>query len=190
MPESAESLAVEAAVAPADSQPDDPIASLVRELTRLQHANRGTLARLRRTNPLRDNRDSVFETEHVLRAAGIAASGERRDKWALVVHCLAIAQGRHSTRPDAAPGQVFARLRFSEARVKQIVQADWRVLCDLMPRIARRLAAAGATVNWWPLASLLLYADDAAHAVAADAARRQIVEGYLSVGAGSEASTD
>jgi len=192
MPESAELPTTQSVDQVADRTPSDPISKLARELTRLQHHDRGTLARLRRTDPLRDGRDSIFETERVLRAAGIAVTGNRRERWALVLHCLAIAQGRHSARADAKPGQVFAQLRFSEARVKQIVQADWRVLCDLMPRIARRLAAAGETVNWWPLATLLLYADDpeAECVAAADAARREIVAGYLSAGNDGEASND
>jgi hypothetical protein len=76
---------------------------------------------------------------------------------------------------------VLARLHLSEARLRQVVEADERVLSVLMPRLARRLAAAGATVNWWPLADLLLYVgcDEAASRTRVDTARQRLIRRYL-----------
>jgi hypothetical protein len=109
-----------------------------------------------------------------------------------VLHCLALAHGRHDSRFDADPGAVLAKLRVSEARLRQLVEADAPVLSTLMPRLARRLAAAGATVNWWPLADLLLHgglADEASRG-RADTARQRLVRRYLDVQSVAPASAE
>lgn len=151
----------------------DPVASLARQL---QLASTATLARLRRIHPQHDGRAALFECEWLLQSAGIRPhDGDAYDQWALLLHCLAIAQGRHARGSEFEPGRVLARLRVSEARIKQIVEADAEVLADLIPRLARRLAADGATIDWWPLAELLLDAGSPR----ADTARRRIVREYL-----------
>jgi hypothetical protein len=166
-------------IASAESNTKDPIASLAGQV---RHAGMGTLARLRRFDPMRNPRAALFETERMLMAAGVQPSDEQlRLRWALVLHCLALAQGRHDSRFDADPGAVLARLRFSEARMRQLVEADERLLTTLMPRLARRLASAGATVNWRPLADLLLQGGpgDESGRARADAARQRLVRRYL-----------
>lgn len=159
--------------------PKDPIASLAGQV---RHAGTGPLARLRRCHPLLDRQAALFDTERLLLAAQVRprTPGEH-DRWALVLHCLAIAQGRHDPRSDAEPGAVLARLRFSEARLRQLVEADWQLLATLVPRLARRLAAAGATINWWPLADLLLHAGtgEPGSEQRADAARQRLIQRYL-----------
>jgi hypothetical protein len=159
--------------------PKDAIASLAGQV---RHAGIGALARLRRFDPIKNPHAALFETERMLMAAGVQSrDAPQRQRWALVLHCLALAQGRHDPRFDADPGAVLARMRFSEARLRQLVEADERVLSTLMPRLARRLAAAGATVNWWPLADLLLYGapGDTSSRVRADAARQRLIRRYL-----------
>jgi hypothetical protein len=166
----------------------DPIASLAGQV---RHANTGTLARLRRCHPHVAPQPALFDTERLLLAAQVQPgdAAEHR-RWALVLHCLALAQGRHDPRFDADPGAVLARLRFSEARLRQLVEADEGVLASLMPRLARRLAAAGASVNWWPLADLLLHAglDTPQGQTRADAARQRLIRRYL--GAQTQASAE
>lgn len=157
----------------------DAIASLAGQV---RHAGTGTLARLRRFDPIRNPQAALFETERMLMAAGLQPSDpQRRTRWALVLHCLALAQGRHDPRFDADPGAVLARLQVSEARLRQLVEADERVLSVLVPRLARRLAAAGSTVNWWPLADLLLFVgfDEAASRARVDTARQRLIRRYL-----------
>ena len=157
----------------------DPIASLAGQL---RHAGTGTLARLRRFHPQQDSQAALFDLERLLLAAQVQPrDAEEHARWALVLHCLALAQGRHDSRTDADPGAVMARLRFSEARLRQLVEADERVLATLVPRLAPRLAAAGAAVNWWPLADLLLHAGlaDAQSQARADAARQRLIRRYL-----------
>lgn len=169
----------EAITAHAQTPAKDPIASLAGQV---RHASTGALARLRRFDPVTHPQAALFEVETMLMAAGVQAHDARqRERWGLVLHCLALAQGRHDTRADADPGAVLARLRFSESRLRQLVEADDRVLATLVPRLARRLAAAGASVNWWPLADMLLYvgADGEASQARADAARQRLVRRYL-----------
>lgn len=154
--------------------PKDPVASLVAQLRR---ADTGTLARLRRHHPATSQAAS-FDCERLLHFAGIGGDWEHRSRWALVLHCLALAQGGHDPRPDRAAGAVLARLNFSEARVRQLVEADEDVLADLLPRLARRLGVAAATANWWPLAQLVLAPADSQ---VGRQARADIVRSYVGV---------
>lgn len=158
--------------------PKDPVASLAGQV---RHASTGTLARLRRFDPQTHPRAALFDRERMLQAAGIQAAGPDRERWALVLHCLALAQGRHDARADAEPGKVLHDLHFSEARLEQLIEADPAVLASLMPRLARRLAAAGATVNWRPLVDLLLGtgSDDPQREAWADAARQRLVRHFI-----------
>ncbi len=158
--------------------PKDPVASLAGQV---RHASTGTLARLRRSDPQTYPRAALFDRERMLQAAGIQAAGPDREQWALVLHCLALAQGRHDARADAEPGKVLHDLHFSEARLEQLIEADPAVLASLMPRLARRLAAAGATVNWRPLVDLLLGtgSDDPQREAWADAARKRLVRHFI-----------
>ena len=169
------------ASAPAEppDRPRDELASLAGQF---RHAATGVQARLRRVNPCRDGRGAVFETELLLHGARLQPrDDEDRRRWALVLHCLALADGRHDSRAAGEPGAVLQRLSFKEGRLRQLLEADFDVLVDLMPRVARRLGAAGATVNWWPLAELLLHTGtgDPVRRNRADAARRRLVEHYL-----------
>ena len=170
---------VDAAACAESGAAKDAIASLAGQV---RHAGMGTLARLRRFDPIKNAQGALFETERMLMAAGVQPrDAQQRLRWALVLHCLALAQGRHDTRFDADPGAVLAKLRFSEARLRQLVEADERMLLTLVPRLSRRLAAAGATVNWRPLADLLLYGGpgDEAGRARADAARQRLVRRYV-----------
>jgi hypothetical protein len=178
------------ATSAAEPAAKDPIASLAGQV---RHAGMGTLARLRRFDPGKNSQAALFDTERMLMAAGVhPRDAQQRLRWALVLHCLALAQGRHDPRFDADPGAVLAKLRFGEARLRQLVEADERVLSTLMPRLARRLAAAGATVNWRPLADLLLHSGlgDEASRARADAARQRLIRRYLDVQSAAPTSAE
>jgi hypothetical protein len=177
-------------VAPATVDHRDPIASLSAML-RTGATSTGERARLRRADPAAGSRDALFEAERLFRSAGIAADDpERHRRWFLVLHCLALAEGRHDARGAAEAGAVLARLRFSEARVQQLVEADLSTLFDLLPRIARRIAADAAALNWWPLAELALGTEsgDAEREQAADRARRRIVHHFVAAAAARDAA--
>ena len=175
----------DARVQPVDAAPDavpkDPLASLAAQL-RSPRTSTGTRARLRRADPQHGSRDALFEAETLFQAAGIhAATADAHRRWFAVLHCLALAEGRHDPRGASAAGAVLARIGFKEGRLRQLVEADVSTLFDLMPRIARQLAAKSAALDWWPLAELLLHAGsgEPAREERADAARRRLVEHYL-----------
>jgi CRISPR type I-E-associated protein CasB/Cse2 len=139
----------------------------------------GQRARLRRADPSLGSRDALLEAELLFAGAGLAPRAEEHARWFLVLHCLALAEGRHA--PGVEAGAVLARLRFGEGRLRQLVEADEQTLVELLPRIARRVATAGASMNWWPLADLVLGAGGAhpEDIARANRARQQIVRQYL-----------
>ncbi|MBL8350319.1 MAG: type I-E CRISPR-associated protein Cse2/CasB [Burkholderiaceae bacterium] len=144
------------------------------------HVDRGLLAALRRFHPGQEGRHNVFEVQQVLLDAGLdlPPGSALQPRWGLLVHCLAIVQGAHQPRLDT--GARLAELGLSEARLRQLVEADTPLLADLLPALARRLAAAGTAVDWQPLADLALAdRDDPRTLMRADHARRRIVQGYL-----------
>lgn len=156
----------------------DPLRAIAAQLSS-PGVNMGMLAALRRFNPVSDGQHNVFEVQQVLLGAGfdLPASSPAQPHWALVVHCLAIVRGAHHDQRDT--GARLADLGLSEARVRQLIEADGPLLVDLLPALARRLAAAGVTLNWWPLALLVLSIDDAEPA-RGQAARREIAQGFIS----------
>lgn len=159
---------------------------LRRVINALNKSPSGASVRLRRFHPLRQVRAVTFEIEALLDAAQIStADPDTAQRWALILHCLALAGARHGTGSGAATGRVLARLPLTEVRLRQLLDADFDLLADLLPRLARRLATASTEIDWRPLADLLLYAGTAAE-VRADHARRRIVRGYI----GALASAD
>ena len=81
-----------AAPAPANGKDKDAIASLAGQI---KHASPGVVARLRRAHPQQDSRSALFEAEWMLQTAHIhPRSDDERQRWALALHCLAIAQGQ------------------------------------------------------------------------------------------------
>ncbi len=153
--------------------PRDPIAAIALQLAS-PHTPMGLLATLRRFDPMKQGRQSLFETTQVLMQADVHP-GELHDRWALVVHCLALVRGAHNGHSN--PGAAMAAMQFSETRLRQLVQADAALLFDLMPRLARRLAAHGRAVNWWPLALMVLHTGR--DEPRADTARSDVIAGYL-----------
>jgi CRISPR type I-E-associated protein CasB/Cse2 len=154
----------------------DPLWAIAAQLSS-PRADRGMLAALRRFNPISDGRHNLFEVQQVLLTAGIdlPADHPRQPRWALVVHCLAIVRGAHRAQRDTGAG--LAELGLSEARLRQLLEADGPLLVDLLPTLARRVAAAGVTLNWWPLAELILAGDDGLDR--ARKARLDIAQGFL-----------
>ena len=131
------------------------------------------LRRLRTDGP--DLRHAVA-LYRLMELAGISTSdpdGVRR--WAAIINALALCRGEH--RPDRRVGAVLYAANFSEARLAALLAADRDTLIDLLPRVARRLYAAGEPMDWRPLATLVLVIgrDDAR----ADEIRRHIARDYV-----------
>ena len=131
------------------------------------------LRRLRTDGP--DLRHTVA-LYRLMELAGIRAfdpDGVRR--WAAIINALALCRGAH--HPDRRAGAALYAANFSEARLAALLAADRDTLIDLLPRVARRLDAAGETMDWGPLATLLLMIgrDDAR----ADEIRSRIARDYV-----------
>lgn len=149
----------------------DALQALARQIAS-PHADTGQIARVRRSSP--GQGDAMFETLALLHAAGIDPAPAHWPAWALLAHCLALTGGAHQS--GAASGEVLAGMRFSELRMRQLVEADEPLLRDLLPRIARR-AAGGPPLNWWPFANLLGLGERSP-----DEARRELIRAYLHAG--------
>lgn len=165
------------AARPSEAPEKDPLRSIAAQLSS-PAVNMGMLAALRRFNPVSDGQHNVFEVQQVLLGAGIdlSPSSPAQPRWALVVHCLAIVRGAHDKRVDT--GARLADLGFKEARVRQLIDADAALLVDLLPALARRVVAAGVTLNWWPLVHLVVSLDGAESTRSQDA-RREIAQGFI-----------
>jgi hypothetical protein len=164
-------------IEPSEPAAKDAVRAIAAQLS-APHTSMGLLSALRRFDPIKQGRQSLFETTQVLMQADIHP-GDLHDRWALVVHCLALVRGAHDGRRN--PGAAMAAMQFSEARLRQLVQADSALLFDLMPRLARRLAAHGGAVNWWPLTLMVLHTGR--DEPRADKARSEVIAGYLGASA-------
>ena len=120
------------------------------------HFPTGDHAALRRMDPRAPGR-SALALHRLMASVGLDVGGEMASRWGLVVHCLALARGAHSK--DLRTGTVLHDLPLTELRLNQLLAADQEVMFDLLPSLARRLAAQGATIDWAPLAMLALYGD-------------------------------
>lgn len=159
--------------------PEAEAPSLASQLGRLAAAlarpsfSTGDHAALRRMDPQRPDRATV-PLQRLLDDCKVPLgdSTGQFHRWALIVHCLALARGRHDM--TAPTGKTLDDLNVSEARLNQLLSADRDVLFDLLPRLARRLAAQNAAIDWRPLARIVL-ADDEDRA---DKARLEIARSY------------
>jgi hypothetical protein len=133
-------------------------------------------AALRRMDPTAPGRGALA-MHRLLVDAGIELRGDDDERrWALLVHAIALARGRHSRIQPL--GVTLANVGMSEARINTLLAADIEVLEDLVPRMARRLNAAGAVADWVTLAHLILNTGRDGREDAADAARFDIARAY------------
>lgn len=160
-------------IAPDTFRADEAVRRIARHLA-TPHADMGLLAALRRFHPVEHGQHNVFEVTQVLHATRVEPGEDMFLRWAVIVHCLALVRGACGSR---GPGEALATMRFSEARLRQLLEADAPLLFDLMPLVARRLAAAAMVVDWWPLAKLLLNAD--LDEVRANDARAWLARGFI-----------
>lgn len=112
----------------------------------------GDHAALRRMSPLAPGR-AALALERALIGANVTVYGmEDARRWALIVHSLALARGRHDRGEPT--GRKLFEIGLTEARLNQLLSADADTLFDLLPRLARRLAGQPANIDWLPLAQL------------------------------------
>lgn len=135
----------------------------------------GTHAALRRMDPLRPG-TAAPALYGFLSDAGLEL--ERVDDiapWALVTHALALARGRHR---NGQVGDALVSIRLGEARLKQLLSADFDLLCELLPRLARRLDGTSEATNFAPLMDLI-FAAHRQDSDALDRARLAIARSYV-----------
>lgn len=133
----------------------------------------GEHAALRRMDPRPGRIGGAALPFERLRAGAGVGEGDA-ERWALVVHALALARGRHD--PRRPTGAALREAGLTDERLDLLLAADLDTLFDLLPRLARRLAASGAALDWLPLVEVVMNAgrDEAA----ADRARLRIARGY------------
>ena len=135
----------------------------------------GDYAALRRMNPQTPSSHAEIAAERLLASAGAAPTGEAdRKRWLLIIHCLALTRGQHSHR--ASTGSVLAQVQYSEERINRLLSADFEVIADVLPRLARFLGAKGAAIDWLPLARIARWTGRAENR--ADQSRNRVAREY------------
>jgi hypothetical protein len=123
----------------------------------------GDDAALRRMDPLAPDRAAIVAYS-LLADRGIPLDHvETVQRWCVLVHTLALARWAHD--PSQSMGAALVAINFSEARLAQLLSADFALFADIVPRLARRLTAQQQRMDFAPLTRLLLsvdrYPDDA-----------------------------
>jgi CRISPR type I-E-associated protein CasB/Cse2 len=145
-----------------------------------QRLGTGGEAALRRLDARHPDPRHAFALYRLLTELGISAPNpDATLRWSAIVNALALCRGEH--RPSRRCGEVLYEIGISEPRLAMLLAADRETLIDLLPRLARRLAASGEAMDWWPLARLVLTvgsdpeeADKTRSRVARDYVRAQV----------------
>ncbi len=141
-----------------------------------QHLGTGTEAALRRLDARRPDPRHTIALHRLFAEYGISpADNDLTVRWAAIVNALALCRGAH--RQDRRCGEALYEMGFKEERLAMLLAANCNVLIDLLPRLARRLFAAGQAMDWWPLAHLILTVDRELDE--ADRMRSQIARDYV-----------
>lgn len=172
----------ETSEAPKPSTPEALIGAIAWRLAN-ENFPTGEHAALRRMDPRKPGRAAVA-LHKLLADVGLDPHGESERAWTLIAHCLALA--RRSYNKAIAAGAALYDLPLTELRLNQLLAADGDVLFDLLPSLARRLDAQGASLNWVQLARLVLTTDPEQ----ADRARVTIARDYARAQSKSELSKE
>ena len=134
----------------------------------------GEHAALRRMQPETPSGRAQIAAERLFALAGLQPDGKDRQRWWFVIHCLALAGGRHDK--DAAAGRVLADIHYSEERLTRLLSTDFEVVADVIPRLARLIGSKGIAIDWLPLGQLLRWTGR--NETMADHARQRIARTY------------
>lgn len=133
-------------------------------------------AALRRMDPLAPGQ-AALPTYNLLADVGISL--EQADtirRWVVIAHALALARGGHD--PARKLGTALVEMNFSESRLAQLLSADFEVLSEIVPRLARRLSSQSPPrMDFAPLMRLLLSVDRDQQE--AEKARLEIARSYV-----------
>lgn len=78
-------------------------------------------------------------------------------RWTVLIHALALLHGAHEK--STSIGTALSAINFGEARLEQLLSADFGVLADIVPRLARRLHSKSQRMDFSQLTYLLLHID-------------------------------
>lgn len=117
----------------------------------------GTIARMHSIVGLKRGNDMAFVEFAVKNMSGI--NWERNPKgWKLIVQGMAMmAPNNHD--PKQPLGKVLAELKYSELRLKRLLEAPDEIRFELVMRVILFLKSKGKAVNWIDIARLLLTKD-------------------------------
>lgn len=160
------------------STPESVLASLAKVLAQPGvRIGMGEHAALRRMNPQEPGAAAAIVCRLLLERDVTLDddNGDQLLRWCVIVHALALARGAHSKAVKI--GDALVKIRFistdgREHRINQLLGADAAMLAQLIPRLARRLHANGAEMDFLPLMELMLTAGR--DEVRADAVRLQV----------------
>ena len=134
----------------------------------------GDHAALRRMEPENPSGRSQIAAERLFAVASFQPDGRDRQRWLFVIHCLALAGGRHDM--NSATGRVLADISYSEERLNRLLSTDFEVVADVVPRLARLIGSKGVPIDWLPLGQLLRWTGR--NETRADHARHRIARAY------------
>jgi len=100
---------------------------------------------------------------------------ESVQRWTVLIHALALAHGGHEKTTSI--GTALVSINFGEARLEQLLSADFAVLADIVPRLARRLHAQSQRMDFSQIVYLLLTIDRDSHT--AEKARQDIAKSFV-----------
>jgi CRISPR type I-E-associated protein CasB/Cse2 len=143
---------------PALEEGGSSLGLILRRFSRLlrdQRLGTGDEAALRRLDARRPDPRHAITLYRLLAERRIATPDpDSTMRWSAVVNALALCRGAHAQ--GLRCGEVLYQIGISEPRLAMLLAADRDTLIDLLPRLARRLAASGRAMDWWPLAHLML----------------------------------
>jgi CRISPR system Cascade subunit CasB len=148
----------------------------------------GERAALRRLNP-NDPGGHIGAVCRLLISAGFAverASLDQLKRWAVVLHGMALMSGPDLDphNPSIRVGDGLVNAGLSEQRFTRLLSARGPAFREQVPRLARFLAARHQSLDWLPLARLILYEE--LNREAAEDIRLRIASQYYSARAKAE----
>lgn len=135
----------------------------------------GDHATLRRMDPLSPGRAALVVYGLLAELGVPLAPPEALPCWCVLTHALALARGAHDRAQSI--GVALVAINFGEARVAQLLSADFALLSELTPRLARRLHAQQQRMDFAPLQRLLFAADRDSEAT--EKARLEIARSFI-----------
>jgi CRISPR type I-E-associated protein CasB/Cse2 len=135
---------------------NDVIGAITGRLSNRDAFGTGPLAELRRLDPAGPLSEAALH-RLLTRVPESWLSGEGLRRWALIVHCLALA-APDALKPTERLGSALFAAGFKEGRLVSVLDATSDELVTALPRAVRFLVARGQSLNPFALADLVLSA--------------------------------